>query len=183
MWLWLCSVAVLNQEIPNLIPTNKTRKGVLFSSRMFAAEMLFHKLWSRQVRGSLNMLLPRPHPPEEGGLERIWESLWVPSNSGFFCRERGPWWGLNMSQEWGFSCLSCVRHWASLSPLLCFLGSTDLHPWLQQCKSMMVAHYPSPTQAVLILIAVLPNYFSFPRSVTSALLQPAKHLLAAGGCS
>lgn len=51
--------------------------------------------------------------------------------------------GLNVHLELGFcnTCLSCVRHQASLWPLLCFLVLT------KQCKSTTAAHYTSLTQA------------------------------------
>lgn len=137
MWLWLCSVPVLHQEIPDLVPTNRTRK--VFSPRMFAAEMLFHKalsFWSRQVAPQT--------PSTRGGM--LGEDLGIlmgPFQLWLLLQGEC----LNMDREWGFPCLSSARHWASLSPLLCFLGSTGLHPWLQQCQSMMVSRYPSPTQA------------------------------------
>lgn len=50
----------------------QTKLERLFSPRLFAAEMLFHKALSfghRQVQWPSSMLLPRPHPPQEGCFE------------------------------------------------------------------------------------------------------------------
>lgn len=70
VWLWLCSVTVLHQEIPKLIPTNQPRKA-FFAQDACSRNALSQstELWGRQGQWLLSLLLPRSHPPEERCLE------------------------------------------------------------------------------------------------------------------
>lgn len=95
----------------------QTKLERLFSPRLFAAEMLFHKALSfghRQVQWPSSMLLPRPHPPQEGCFEmdlgilmgpfrlQIFHNpVWAEFLFGYFCRERGMWWGFEYGSRAG----------------------------------------------------------------------------------
>lgn len=60
---------------------------------MFAAEVLFHKALTFECSGHRVCCFPDPINPGREAGSWIWETLWVPSDLGYFCRGSGTWWG------------------------------------------------------------------------------------------